>query len=337
MNFTSQDPEDLIADLQQQIDLLREVVSRVQNLNNVSVGQTLPVRVRSGTAVPPVSNVAVTKSGAILGQTKLVVTWTEPPDKSEVSRYIIYVLGLVTGQVQEIQVASAHTSPAVFNILPDLQSTVVILVQTILKNGQSLNIPDCPTASIVTNSSATVGVGTIAPLGSIHIVTPNGANSNFVGIVDQHSTADSGADQYLFFKTRGTPSAPSAVLSGDALGVLTFGGYDGTVLPGSGETGGARLIGSATQNWTSTAHGTKLSVTTTPNGSTSGSIRLTIDNDGNMGLGGADFGGGKGVFEIHNAATVPSGDPPTGGILYVEAGALKFHGSAGTITTIAPA
>jgi hypothetical protein len=34
---------------------------------------------------------------------------------------------------------------------------------------------------------------------------------------------------------------------------------------------------------------------------------------------------------------VPNADPSGGGVLYVEAGALKYRGSSGTITTIAPA
>ena len=49
------------------------------------------------------------------------------------------------------------------------------------------------------------------------------------------------------------------------------------------------------------------------------------------------LGGGAGVQFIGNAATVPTSNPTGGGILYVEAGALKFRGSSGTVTTIAPA
>ena len=49
------------------------------------------------------------------------------------------------------------------------------------------------------------------------------------------------------------------------------------------------------------------------------------------------FGGGIGVIGIANANTVPSTNPSGGGVLYVEAGALKFRGSGGTVTPIAPA
>jgi hypothetical protein len=49
---------------------------------------------------------------------------------------------------------------------------------------------------------------------------------------------------------------------------------------------------------------------------------LSFDNNGNM--------------TIANTGAVPS-TPTGGGVLYVEAGALKYRGSSGTITTIAPA
>jgi hypothetical protein len=56
-----------------------------------------------------------------------------------------------------------------------------------------------------------------------------------------------------------------------------------------------------------------------------------------IGTGSTIQGGGVGVIGIANAGTVPTTNPSGGGILYVEAGALKFRGSSGTITTIAAA
>ncbi len=60
---------------------------------------------------------------------------------------------------------------------------------------------------------------------------------------------------------------------------------------------------------------------------------------GNLGLftQSGSFGSGEKVVFIANRTTAPSGTPTGGGILYVEAGALKFKGSSGTVTTIAPA
>jgi hypothetical protein len=49
------------------------------------------------------------------------------------------------------------------------------------------------------------------------------------------------------------------------------------------------------------------------------------------------FGGGDGVIGIRNATTNPGSNPSNGGVLYADAGALKWRGSGGTVTTIAPA
>lgn len=51
----------------------------------------------------------------------------------------------------------------------------------------------------------------------------------------------------------------------------------------------------------------------------------------------SQFGGGQGVMGIANAAVAPSVNPAAGGILYVEDGTLKYRGSNGTVTVIAPA
>lgn len=45
---------------------------------------------------------------------------------------------------------------------------------------------------------------------------------------------------------------------------------------------------------------------------------------------------GGGIY-LRNASAVPSGNPSSGGFLYVESGALKYRGSSGTVTTIGPA
>jgi hypothetical protein len=51
----------------------------------------------------------------------------------------------------------------------------------------------------------------------------------------------------------------------------------------------------------------------------------------------SQFGGGKGVIGIANAKEAPSVNPGEGGVLFVEDGALKYRGSQGTVTVIAPA
>lgn len=62
-----------------------------------------------------------------------------------------------------------------------------------------------------------------------------------------------------------------------------------------------------------------------------------ITNAGNLGLGVSAFGSSAvGVFGMVNA-TAPGSSPVGMGQLYVDAGALKFRGSGGTVTTVAPA
>ena len=51
----------------------------------------------------------------------------------------------------------------------------------------------------------------------------------------------------------------------------------------------------------------------------------------------AGLGGGAGVVGIVNATVVPTTNPVGGGVLYSQGGALKWRGSSGTVTTIAPA
>lgn len=66
---------------------------------------------------------------------------------------------------------------------------------------------------------------------------------------------------------------------------------------------------------------------------------------GNIGIGFSEakdyqkFGGGQGVIVIANASVAPSPSKEIAGagILYVEDGALKYMGSNGTVTEVAPA
>jgi hypothetical protein len=70
---------------------------------------------------------------------------------------------------------------------------------------------------------------------------------------------------------------------------------------------------------------------------TDSATRATLDASGNLGLGVTTFGtSAVGVFGMANA-TAPTTSPAGMGQLYVEAGALKYRGSSGTVTTIANA
>lgn len=71
---------------------------------------------------------------------------------------------------------------------------------------------------------------------------------------------------------------------------------------------------------------------------TNAAERMRITNDGSIGINvTTQFGGGVKVIGIANATTVPTTNPTGGGVLYVESGSLKFRGSSGSVTVIAPA
>jgi hypothetical protein len=68
-----------------------------------------------------------------------------------------------------------------------------------------------------------------------------------------------------------------------------------------------------------------------------GTMKVTIDNPGNVGVGVSTFGTSAAKVIGIADGTAPSTSPAGMGQLYVEAGALKYRGSSGTITTIANA
>jgi len=78
--------------------------------------------------------------------------------------------------------------------------------------------------------------------------------------------------------------------------------------------------------------------TTLQNSTGQNVIRLEANRNLTLLTGGTGtHGGGAAVAFIANATTAPTTNPTGGGVLYVEAGALKYRGSSGTVTTIANA
>lgn len=63
-------------------------------------------------------------------------------------------------------------------------------------------------------------------------------------------------------------------------------------------------------------------------GTTRGNIALHAEPD--------SYAGMEGGLYVHDAATLPTASPAEGGFLFADGGALYWHGSAGTVTQIAP-
>ena len=99
-----------------------------------------------------------------------------------------------------------------------------------------------------------------------------------------------------------------------------------------GSTAGASVTGSAAYSaYIGTATSNPFYLVT------GGTVRATVDTSGNVGIGVTTFGTSAAkVLGLANA-TAPNTSPAGMGQLYVEAGALKYRGSSGTVTTIANA
>jgi hypothetical protein len=130
----------------------------------------------------------------------------------------------------------------------------------------------------ITMNSGNVGISTTVPKTALHVLTTGTANQQRVLTLEQTTATAVGAD-LSFYKNRGTRNSPSAVLSGDALGSVTFTGYDGTTDLTSAQRS-AYLEGHALENWNSGAHGSNIQAFITPTGSTAAALAMTIDSSG---------------------------------------------------------
>lgn len=81
-------------------------------------------------------------------------------------------------------------------------------------------------------------------------------------------------------------------------------------------------------------HATKASTVDIQSG---GAITATFDTARNLLLGGMTAGTSAAKILALADATAPTTSPAGGGQIYVEAGALKYRGSGGTVSTLAPA
>jgi len=140
-------------------------------------------------------------------------------------------------------------------------------------------------------------------------------------------------------------TANTSLATNNTTGTITIGGtgQSGLIIIGQSTAAhtlnidSAATVSGATKTITLGTGGLSGSTTTITLGTNTTGATSTTTIQGNTGFNGGSFGTGSGVVFIANAVTVPSTNPAAGGLLYVEAGALKYRGSSGTVTTIAAA
>lgn len=124
-----------------------------------------------------------------------------------------------------------------------------------------------------------VGIGTIAPMGSLHIAKQNPSVSYLLLQSASNSSTFVPSAGITAQASRGTLDTPAATRSDDILFNLLCDGYGV-----GGFTTAAIIRSRATQNWTATAHGANIGFWTTPNDSVSPIERMKIDHNGNVGI-----------------------------------------------------
>lgn len=135
------------------------------------------------------------------------------------------------------------------------------------------------------SANVTVTTPPTAPAGYIQRLIGASANANQFALID----GSGGVPGIRTRRWNVTASAASAVLSGETLSTWDAYGYGAT-----GVSGGARaqMRVVATENWTDSAHGTKIVMATTANGGTTLTDRVTVDQDGTVAVVGAATVGG---------------------------------------------
>ncbi|HYF05400.1 MAG TPA: hypothetical protein VEA59_04475 [Patescibacteria group bacterium] len=127
---------------------------------------------------------------------------------------------------------------------------------------------------LVMNSNGNIGIGTsTADSGPLVVQV-----TNATGVIVQRAGGSAGI---TFKTTGGSFDAPSAVTSGFQLGQLRVSPYDGSTFA----TGIAPFAYVADENWSSTAHGSRIDFATISNGSTAALTRMQIASSGNVGIG----------------------------------------------------
>ena len=130
------------------------------------------------------------------------------------------------------------------------------------------------------------GIGTITP---VRILETQGTSTNTARV---RITAISVVPMLELSAANGTEATPTAILNTGGVGSIMFRGHDGVALAKTG----AIIKATATENWSSTARGTKLEFNTVDAGGTANSTKMTIDHDGMIDIG--TEGGGQAQLRV---------------------------------------
>jgi len=135
---------------------------------------------------------------------------------------------------------------------------------------------------MVLNGNGNVGIGTTAPGAKLQI-SHNVTTGNWPLVIEGYKdTSTAIASIFLMRGARGTIASPTAIQSGDIVAQWSTEGYGAT---GFGGASVGRLKFGAEENFSDTSAATYLGFDTTPTGSRSGTEKMRITGNGNVGIG----------------------------------------------------
>jgi len=156
-------------------------------------------------------------------------------------------------------------------------------------------------SSVYDELNERLGLNTAAPIEIFHAVK-NSASGAYARI-----DAINGSPGIITYRANGSVNTPTAVLSGESIGIWSLRGYDGTSYI---NTSAGYIEGVAAETWTSSRLGTYLTFGTTAISTSTSQERMRIDNDGNVLIGTTTNGGFKldvnGTARIVTSLTTPT-------------------------------
>ena len=187
-------------------------------------------------------------------------------------------------------------------------------------------------SNVTTSSIDGNGFGKFISLSATSIT----ANSyTITGITSGHEISlyryanDTNSAGFISYKSRGTSTTPSAIQSGDTIGVFGGRGYFGT---GFTSTSKANISLIASENWSSTNQGTYLSFNSTTSGSTNRTEVMKIDNTG-LWVNGNKFINGT-TISATTYQNLPTDIFTTGGTYTKSSGILTLTNNTGGTFTV---
>ena len=179
-------------------------------------------------------------------------------------------------------------------------------------------------------SPVTVGIGTTAPDTTSNLDVSNAVSGSGSTNLQISAFAANGFGSNLIGKkARGTQALPTSVLNNDGLLTLSGTGYGATGFAG---VSSGVITMRASENWTDTAQGSYMNFATTANGTTGSVNRMTINSNGNVGIG---VFGAQAPLEVSNF----NGSAGAGSIFattFTNAGTSLFVGRRARGTGAAP-